>query len=123
MAPHADARSMQGFSLLELMVALAIFALIVVGLLSLAGESTRTLVFVEEDVLAGLVAENVSAEARLLAPEDAVVAAQGVERLGERDWRWRRSAAATGSDGLVRIDIDVRRPDDDGVVATASVFR
>lgn len=114
---------MRGFSLLELMVALAIFALLVAGLLSLAGESTRTLVFVEEDVLGGLVAENVAAEARLLAPGAVAMAAQGVERLGEREWRWRRSAAATGSEGLVRIDIDVRRPDDDGVVATASVFR
>jgi len=49
---------MRGFSLIELLVALAVFALAVLALLNLAGESTRTAVLLEERVLAGVVAEN-----------------------------------------------------------------
>lgn len=122
MARCAERSATRGFSLIELLVALAVFALVVVGLLNLAGESVRTAVHVEESVLAGIVADNIAAEAQLLEATMLASPAQGSERLGDRDWRWRRTAAATGSDGLLRIDVEVMRPDDDGVIASVSVF-
>ena len=114
---------MRGFSLIELLVALAIFALLVVGLLNLSGESTRTALHVEENVLAGIVADNVAADVQLLERAQAAAPAQGVERLGGREWRWRRKGVVTGGDGLLRVDIEVLRREGDGVVASASVFR
>ncbi|MCD7098947.1 type II secretion system minor pseudopilin GspI [Stenotrophomonas sp. MMGLT7] len=111
-----------GFSLIELLVALAIFALVVVGLLNLAGESTRTAVHVERSVLAGIVADNLAAEAALAEASALAAPAQGSERLGERDWRWRRETAASGNDGLLRIDIEVTG-DDGAVAANATVLR
>ena len=65
MQRRADTQA--GFSLLELLVALAIFGMAVVGLLNLSGESTRTAVILEERALAAVVAENQAIEA-LLAP-------------------------------------------------------
>lgn len=121
MTAPADARAARGFSLIELLVALAVFALVVVGLLNLAGESVRTAVHVEESVLAGFVADNVVAEAQLLEPASLAAPAAGSEQLGGREWHWRRTAVATG--GLLRVDVEVRRPDDGGVAAVASVFR
>lgn len=118
-----DRRGAHGFSLVELLVALAVFALVVVGLLNLAGESARTAAHIEENVLAGIVAGNVAAEAQLLEPAELAAPAHGGEHLGGRDWHWRRQATATGDDGLLRIDVDVLRPEDGGVAATASVFR
>ena len=56
MQRRADTQA--GFSLLELLVALAIFGMAVVGLLNLSGESTRTAVILEERALAAVVAEN-----------------------------------------------------------------
>lgn len=114
---------MRGFSLIELLVALAVFALVVVGLLNLSGESVRTAVHVEEQVLAGIVAANVAAEAQLLEPAQLAAPQEGSEELGGRRWSWRRSATVTGGDGLLRVDVEVLRPGDGGVAATASVFQ
>ncbi|WP_036139046.1 prepilin-type N-terminal cleavage/methylation domain-containing protein, partial [Novilysobacter defluvii] len=41
-----------GFSLLELLVALAVFGLLVLAMLQLAGENTRTLAILQEQWLA-----------------------------------------------------------------------
>lgn len=123
MTATTDRRAARGFSLIELLVALAVFALVVVGLLNLAGESVRTAVHVEERVLAGIVAANVAAEAQLLEPAQLAVSQQGSQTLGDRQWSWRRTATASGSDGLLRVEIEVLRPDDGGVAASASVFR
>lgn len=65
MRPLVNARASGGFSLLELIVALAIFGMAVVGLLNLSGESTRTVVVLEERALAAVVAENQAIEATL----------------------------------------------------------
>ncbi|ADV26794.1 general secretion pathway protein I [Pseudoxanthomonas suwonensis 11-1] len=123
MARPTERRGARGFSLIELLVALAVFALVVVGLLNLSGESVRTAVHVEESVLAGIVAANVAAEAQLLEPAALAAPLEGSEALGGRDWHWRRTAVDAGSDGMVRVDVEVRRPGGDGVAASASVFR
>lgn len=110
-----------GFSLIELMVALAVFALTVLALLNLAGENTRSAVVIEESVLAGVVADNRAVEAMLAAP--AQLAAEGREQAGDRGWRWARTVSATESDGIVRIDIQVRPADEDRLAAEISLFR
>ena len=56
--PHA------GFTLLEMLIAVAVFALVVLALLNLVGESTRTAAVVEERVLAAIVAGNRAVEQR-----------------------------------------------------------
>ena len=112
-----------GFSLLELLVALAVFSLVVLALLNLAGESTRTAVLVEERVLAGIVAGNRAVEAAV-EPLDALSAqSEGQERLGERDWYWTRTVAATGDAALLRIDIAVHAAGSDHIAAETVLFR
>lgn len=123
MAARAEPRRTRGFSLVETLVALAVFAVLVVALLNLAGQSTRTVLHVEEAVYAGLVADTIAAEARLADAVQLARPAQGLESLGGRDWPWRRSAQPTGGGGLLHVRIDVMRPDGDGVAASVSVFR
>lgn len=119
--PH---RSCAGFSLIEMLVAMAVFGLAALALLHLAGESTRSAALVEERVLAGVVADNRTAEA-MLAPPDELQAgpAEGTELAGDRRWRWGRRVSATDIDGIVRIDITVTPADGHHVAAEASVFR
>lgn len=111
-----------GFSLLELLVALAVFGLLVLALLQLAGENTRTLTMLQEQWLAGVVAGNQAVEAALLAGT-ALPATDGATRLAGRDWRWRRHVEATTVDGLVRVEVDVRAADSDQVLASAELLR
>src|SRR5690606_12602256 len=66
---RADRRAW-GFSLIELLVALAVFSLVALALLNLAGENTRTAVVIEERVLAGVVADNRAIEVMLATPSE-----------------------------------------------------
>ena len=112
-----------GFSLVEMLVALAVFSLAVLALLNLSGQNARTALAVEEQVLAGVVADNLAAEAMLA--EDVALAAEqeGRETAGDRDWRWRRRLVPTEVAGLVRVEVEVRGADESRLVATRSVFR
>lgn len=116
-------RRVEGFSLLEMLVALAVFGLVVLALLNLAGENTRTAAVIEERVLAGVVADNRAVEAAV-EPLDALArAVEGNEQLGDRDWRWTRTVATTDDAGVVRVEIAVRPADAERIVAEATVFR
>ncbi|MEB2186304.1 type II secretion system minor pseudopilin GspI [Xanthomonas campestris pv. campestris] len=105
MQRRADTQA--GFSLLELLVALAIFGMAVVGLLNLSGESTRTAVILEERALAAVVAENQAIEALLAPAAVAAAPATGQESAGARGWDWKRTATPAGQ-GMLRIAISVR---------------
>lgn len=109
----------RGFSLLELLVALAVFALVVVALLNLAGGSTRSALQIETRALAGILAENLAVEAQLTSAVPG--AAQGDARLGDRQWRWRQTVEPAGA-GLTRVRIAVFA-DDGQQAASAEVLR
>jgi general secretion pathway protein I len=114
-------RHAAGFSLLEMTIAIAVFALAVLALLNLSGESTRTAAQLEERTLGNIIADNQAAEATLIAG-DAAAPAQGEVELGGRRWRWSRRAEAAGQDGLLRVDVDVAPSDAAQVVGTATVW-
>lgn len=116
-------RAEAGFSLLEMLVALAVFSLAVLALLHLSGQNARSAVIVEEQVLAGIVADTVAAESLLLDAGALASATEGSEIAGDREWRWRRSIATTPVAGLQRIDIQVHAPDEQRVVVATQVFR
>lgn len=118
---HGDAA---GFSLIELLVALAVFGLTVLALLNLAGENTRTAVVVEEQVLAGVVADNRTAEAMLATPAQLAAGNDAGEALlGDRAWRWTRTVSPTDIAAIVRIDVAVMPAGEDRVAAEATLFR
>ena len=112
-----------GFSLIELLVALAVFALVALALLNLAGESLRTATRVEQRTLAGIVAANLAVEAQLLDAQELARPARGREHLAGRDWSWQRSATPTaGEQSLLQVDIRVAG-DDGRLAASAEVYR
>ncbi|PKH71947.1 type II secretion system protein GspI [Stenotrophomonas sp. Betaine-02u-21] len=114
----------KGFSLLEMLVALAILALVVAGLLNLAGESMRTAVRMEDRVFAGIVADNLAAEALVVQRDTLARTAQGTESLADRRWSWQRTVigGGEGQESLMRVEIRVSTPDG-GEAASATVFR
>lgn len=117
-----------GFSLVEMLVALAVFALAAMALVHLAGENTRAAFAAEERVLAGVVADNLAVDAMVDPAPAAGSNAQGVAQSAGRHWRWTRRSQATGGNDLVRIDIAVLAPLERGdeaprVAAERSVFR
>lgn len=112
----------RGFTLLEMLVALAIFSLAVIALLNLSAQSLRTAALVEDRALAGVVAENRLVEfttARAVGPGRS----SGLERAGDRDWRWTVVVTPTADPRLLRAEVAVRRADDPSVAASLVGFR
>ncbi|HEX5694249.1 MAG TPA: type II secretion system minor pseudopilin GspI [Arenimonas sp.] len=116
-------RAEAGFSLLEMLVALGVFSLAVLALLHLSGQNARSAVIVEEQALAGIVADTIAAESLLLDAAALAAAGEGSETAGDREWRWQRRIAATPVAGLQRIDIEVLAPGESRVVVATQVFR
>ena len=109
-----------GFTLVEMLVALAVFSLAAMALLNLSGESTRSAQRVETRTLGGMVAENVAVDAAV-APMLGEGETSGVSDLGGRRWAWSRAVTATADPDLLRIDVQVR--DDEGQAAARTLFR
>jgi len=99
-----------GFTLVETLVALAVFGLAAMALLNLAGENTRSAARVETRTLAGIVAENIAVEAAI-APAVAEGETSGRIDLAERGWSWTRRVAGTDDPEIQRIDIAVLTDD------------
>lgn len=119
----AQRRSQHGFSLIEMLVALAVFGLAVLALLNLAGESTRSAVVIEQNLLAGVVADNRAVEALVATPAELQGPATGVEIAGGRHWRWVREIHPIPDTALLRIDIAVMPKGGARLAAEAHVIR
>lgn len=109
-----------GFTLVELLVALAVFSLAAMALLNLSGENTRSAARVDDRVLGGAVAENLAVEA-MIAPQLAEGETGGQVAQAGRQWRWTRSVAATDDPDILRVDIQVST--DEGQASDRTLFR
>lgn len=96
-----------GFSLLEVVVALAVIALILVGLSKSAGQSARALEIERDDLLAQWVASDVLAETRLAEHFPAVGKREGSLLMGQREYRWELVVASTQEPAVRRMDVRV----------------
>lgn len=96
-----------GFTLVEVMVALAVFSLAALALVRLQGVTIATTAQLDERLLGGIVAQNQATEALLLAPTPG----RGEEMAGGRRWRWQRQVRATADPRLLRIDVLVTDSD------------
>ncbi len=96
-----------GFSIVEALVALAVFAMAGVGLVQLQTHSLSTLTRVERNALALMVAQNqlVAAIGATAAPD--LGASQGETMNAGRTWRWQMRVAPTEDAAIRRIDVSV----------------
>ena len=97
-----------GFTLLEMLVALAIFSLAALALVRLQAVSARTSADLRERTLAQIVARNLMVE-RLTDPEaPALGASQGVAENVGRKWRWNQQVddADNGRMALITVRVD-----------------
>ncbi len=100
-------RFRQGFSLVEVLVALAVVAIALVALLAAAARMTRDADRLRELTLASWVGANVLVETRLAEPFPKLGEREGRMRMGTREFRWRRVVQNTTEPALRRIDVHV----------------
>lgn len=116
-------RDENGFTLLEVVVALAVFSLGALALLNVVGESSRSQASNEDRFLALVVAENrlVDAMAHSRPPPPGEV--RGLETSLGRAFDWRMTTAPTSDPRILRIDAVVRLEGGEHILASLSTFR
>lgn len=97
--------SAAGFTLLEILVALAILAILMIGLIKIVSDNTRNLWHIENKTLATLIAQNHATELRLA--ETKPEQTDGWETQAGRRWYWQARRPITPSAGLWRYRISV----------------
>lgn len=103
----SDRRRPQGFTLIEIMVALAVFSLAAMAMLRLEGATLRGAASLDSTLAAQMLARTLAVEAVTEAKAPALGRSDGGEANGGRDWRWTRRVSSTGDARVVRIDVDV----------------
>jgi general secretion pathway protein I len=96
-----------GFSLVEALVALGVFATAGVALMQLQAQSIQTLTRVETRTLAGIVAQNQLVELTASIAPPTLGDASGEVELGNRRWRWRRELVRTADPNVWRATVRV----------------
>jgi len=112
-----------GFSLLEVVVAIAVFSLGALATLNVLGQSGRNAEADEARVIAGVVAENRIAEVMAMSRPPPVGASRGTETALARDWDWEIQVGPSPEPRILRIDVRVREAGRDQVLAEYSSFR
>ena len=105
---RAGDRQEGGFTLIEIMVALAVFSLAVLALLRLETATIRGARGLDDSLVAGIVARNVANEAVSEARPPVVGRTSGSEVNAGGTWNWVRQVVPTGNASIVRIDVAVR---------------
>lgn len=100
-----------GFTLIEVLAALVIVALGMLGVIQAVAQTARNGAYLREKTLAHWIAMNVITERRLMdSPPDVTETSDEVEFAGRR-WRWTLTVTQTEVDSLRRMDVSVRPAD------------
>lgn len=119
---QVDRSGEAGFTLLEMLVALAVFSIAALALLNLNTVTVTNAGAVQERTLGQIVARNIAVEALTDPTPPARGTETGEEVNGGRAWRWTRVVGESPESRILQIDIAVA--DEAGQPAGAlTVFR
>ncbi len=112
-----------GFTLLEVLVALAVVAIALGALVTAAGMQTRNDAYLQDKTFAHWVAMNRAAEMQLDGNAIRVGETSGSEQMAQRTWFWKSVLATTEDPNVARATIEVRAaPKDDRPLFTLVAF-
>ncbi|EDQ01422.1 type II secretion system minor pseudopilin GspI [Shewanella benthica] len=97
----------KGMTLLEVIVALAVFSIAAVSITKSLGDQIANMPILEERTYAQWVADNVMVDARLEVKFPAIGKKEGEMELAGRDWYWRKEIVKTSDDKFRMIRVSV----------------
>lgn len=112
-----------GFTLMEILVALAVVGIALAALLGSSAKSTREAADLRDRTYAGWVAQNVLTEIRTSPEALDTGTRRGDEMLGGERWTWTAQISAAAVPSLRHILIKVSRGEEKGSIVTLSAFR
>ena len=101
----------RGFTLIEVLVALAIVAVGMAAVMGAINSSASTIGYLRDKTFANWVALNKIASVRISGQPPAKGNTNGDIDFGDRKWHWRMEVVATDVPGLLRMDVRVRPAD------------
>lgn len=101
------AKSSRGFTLLEVLVALAVIALALAASIRAGGAYVGNQVYLQERTLGHWVARNALVELQLEAQWPGVGQRSGSARFADLDWEWRATIANTPDEDMRRVELMV----------------
>lgn len=115
---------MRGFTLIEVVVALAVVAIGMFAVFRVIGDTTRNIGYLRDRSLATWIADNRITELRISGELPSVDETEGDVDYAGRRWHWVATVSQTPVDGLRRIDVRVRREEDaaDSALVTLAGF-
>lgn len=119
--PSVHSGQSRGFTLLEVLVALAIFAITAAAMISGIAGSLSAQSYLERKTIAHWVALNQLNFTNMRAVWPAVGISDGREEMAGHEWHWTRKVEGTADPKLRRVEIEVRaeREDEDPLVRIA----
>jgi general secretion pathway protein I len=99
--------SERGFTLIEILVALAVFSLAALALLRLQGATISNTAALEDKVIGQIVARNLAVETLTDPVAPSLGVTKGEEVNAGRSWRWTRQTSQQAQGRLQRINIGV----------------
>lgn len=96
-----------GFTLLEVLIALAVLAIGMAAVIGTAGTSTRAAGELRDRTFAHWVAMNEMTELRIADAWQPGSSQSGEADLGGEHWKWKAKLSTTADPDLLRVDIDV----------------
>jgi general secretion pathway protein I len=113
-----------GFTLLEVLVALAVLAIAMGAIINAATQSIASTAYLRDQTFASWVARNQVNE-RLLdsEPWPGEGSLQGSAEMADRAWRWQVRFAKTDDPDLRRIEVTVRAAENGPILSTLTAFR
>jgi general secretion pathway protein I len=105
-----------GFTLVEVLVALAIIAIALGALIRAGADAAANASYLRDKTFAHWVALNLIAEQQLRPDWPPVGLSDGTAQFAGRDWPWQQEVEATGDGDIRRLIVGVERPGIAGAV-------
>ena len=117
--------SAAGFTLLEVLVALAVLALSMGAVIKATSDYTNNQSYLRDRTMALWVARNVLVQFQVDREWPDVGERKGTQEMGSREWRWLAVTSQTDEEELRRLDVEVfpiETEDDDLPLSVLSGF-